>query len=102
MSLGGCSEFLPEWWTAMLVGTGSWGVAPDPRMVLLNGAFDRTESGRVSSCSSFGPSLPWVLGPDWGPASGLRQESEGPPLQGVLEPELLGPGDLLGLVLAWH
>ena len=81
-------------------------------MVLLSEAFDRTVSARVSSGSSSGPILPWVLGPDWGlaselgpdwgPASELQQEPEGPLLQGGLEPVLLGLGDLLGSALAWR
>ena len=91
---------------------GSAVVAQGPRMVLLSEAFDRTVSARVSSGSSSGSVLSWALGPgwglaselgpDWGPASELQQEPEGPFLQGGLEPVLLGPGDLLGLVLAWR
>ena len=79
-------------------------------MVLLSEAFDRTGLARVSSGSSSGSVLPWVLdpdwglpselGPDWGPVSELQPE--GPPLQGELELVLLGPGDLLGLALAWR
>ena len=81
-------------------------------MGLLSEAFDRRGSARVSSCSSSGPILPWVLGPDWGlasdlepgwaPASELRPELGAPLPQGGLEPVLLGPEDLLGLVLAWR
>ena len=79
-------------------------------MVLLSEAFDRTGLARVSSGSFSGSVLPWVLdpdwglpselGPDWGPVSELQPE--GPPLQGELELVLLGPGDLLGLALAWR
>ena len=79
-------------------------------MARLNEAFDRTGLARVSSCSS--SVSPWVLGPDWGlasglepdwaPASELRKELVGLLLQGGLEPVLLGPEGLPVSVLAWR